>query len=164
MPKKSKGLLSDETVTITRSFSRKLNMSAYGGKQYETADIFCSMTKEVGLDTLEKEAKLLDSLCQKEVNETIEAFTGETPEMEEQQEIKPVKKKKNLDLGIKIEQDELADMQDLVNDLTMAKTASDLKKVVVRIKEVGHELSKTQKEYLSAYYAKRKEVIESNEE
>lgn len=153
-------------ITITRSFSRKLNMAAHGGKQYETADIFCSVTQTtVPGESFGNLSKELDRICQEEVNATIEAFTSEEKEVEEAEEVKPTKKKKNLDLGIKIEQDEFADIQDLINDLTMAKTPADLKKAVIKIKELSSELSKVQKEYLSAYYTKRKEAVtESDEE
>ena len=48
MAKKKQAPVEEESsgeITITRSFARKLNMAAHGGKQYETADIFCTVTK-----------------------------------------------------------------------------------------------------------------------
>ena len=146
-------------ITITRSFSRKLNMAAHGGKQYETADLFCSVTKVVFSEDAEAESKLLDEFCKDEVQKTIDLIDGEVEEIEEA-DIKPKKKKKTLDVGVKIQQEEMEDMQDLINDLTMAKTAADLKEAVGKIKEAAADLSKDQKSYLSAYYTKRKEAIE----
>jgi hypothetical protein len=47
---------SQAPVKITRSFSRKLNMAAYGGNQYESGDFFCA-------STVECEAKDADSVA-----------------------------------------------------------------------------------------------------
>jgi uncharacterized Zn finger protein (UPF0148 family) len=164
MAKKKKAVANDENVesndvfTVTRSFARKLNMAAHGGKQYETADIFCSVTG-TGTD-IEVLSGKLDNICIAEVQKTIDAFDAEEAEVQAE-EVKPTKKKKILDVGVKVEQEEFEEIQSFVNDLTMAKTTSDLKAAVTSIKENSKNFSSTQKEYLSAYYLKRKEAIAS---
>ncbi len=149
---------SAEIVEVTRSFARKLNMAAHGGKQYETADIVCTITAKT--DDIEETSKYLDELCQKEVNATIAALDGEADEVEEAEVPAPKeKKKKSIDLGVKVEQDELQEISEYMNDLTLAKTAKDLKEAAIKIKENMSKFSDVQKKYLTAYYAKRKEAI-----
>ena len=146
---------------ITRSFARKLNMAAHGGKQYETADIFCSVTAKVPAANIEKASEQLDTLCQSEVQKTIDAFDAEEKEIEETEDVKPAKKKKALDLGtdVKIEQDEIEEIQEYVNDLIMAKSPADLKAAFVKIKNNAADMTAIQKKYLAAFYTKRKEAI-----
>lgn len=146
------------SITITRSFTRKLNMSAHGGKQYETADIACAVSCITTIDKMEQASKELDEFCIKNVQETIDVLDGDAAEIEEA-EVKPTKKKKVLDVGIKVEQEEFEEIQTFVNDLTMAKNAKDLKAAVESIQKNSKNFTKEQKEYLSAYYLKRKEAI-----
>ncbi len=157
---KKKATFEIEAMDITRSFSRKLNMAAHGGKQYETADIFASRTvKDVPVDSQEEVGIELFKMCQEEVDQTIRALDGEALE-ESEVEDKPVtKKKKNLNLGMKVTQEETEEIQEHVNNLTMAKTSADLKAAVTKIKEGASEMSADQKKYLSAYYTKRKDAI-----
>jgi len=157
MPKDEKPVVLFE---IKRSFARKLNMNAHGGKQYETADILCEVSAKVPAANIEKASAQLDALCQAEVQKTIDAIDAEEKEIEETEEEKPAKKKKTLDVGIKVEQQELEAIQEYVNDLTMAKTAADLKAAVTKIKNNQDDMTPDEKKYLSAYYLKRKAAIE----
>lgn len=152
------------SIQITRSFARKLNMNAHGGKQYETADIVCTVTATVEAEEREEASKMLDQYCQDDVNATIAALDEEADEEGEEEEVdakpKPEAKKKMIDVGVKVSQDEMEEIQELINDLTMAKTPEDLKKAVIKIKNDSEELSRDQKNYLNAYFKKRKEAIE----
>lgn len=152
----------EREIEITRSFSRKLNMSAHGGKQFETADISCTITAKAPSSSYEKVSGNLDKICQAEVQKTIDAIDNAVEE-EEVAEVKPEKKKKVVDLGVKVDQEELAAIQEYVNDLTMAKTPKDLKAAVLKIKAAEEDLTPTEKKYLSSYYKKRKEAIEGAE-
>lgn len=162
MPKKKKveNEVQEESraITITRSFARKLNMAAHGGKQYETADLFCSITMESTEADFSHDSSVLDQLCQDEVQKTIDAFDSEEAAVESA-EIKPEKKKKIVNVGIKAEQDEMEAIQEYVNDLTLSKTPEDLKAAVTKIQKNMATFNDTQKKYLSAYYLKRKEAL-----
>ena len=66
-------------MEIARSYSRKLNLQHYGGKQYETADFFASRKIEVDDFTMSKEkiqekSEKLYSECESDVNKSIEKF------------------------------------------------------------------------------------------
>jgi len=154
----------EREIEITRSFSRKLNMSAHGGKQYETADISCTVTAKCPADKIEKVSANLDSFAQTEVNKTIDALDKEVDE-EAEIEVKPEKKakRKEVDLGVKVDQDELEAIREYINDLTMAKTSKDLKAAVIKIKAAEDDLTADEKKYLGSYYKKRKAAIEGEE-
>ncbi len=158
MARKKKVEAELEIVSITRSYSRKLNMAAHGGKQYETADLTCSLTANVTEENVEEASEELMKLCIADVDKTIDAIDGEADDVEEA-EVKPKKKKKMLNVGVKVEQEEMEEMQSLVNDLTLAKTSKDLAAAAKSIKAGAKDLNKSQKAYLSAYYMKRKEAI-----
>lgn len=159
MPKKKKEESEAiKAITITRSFARKLNMAAHGGKQYETADLFCSITMESTDTDFETDSAMLDQLCQGEVQKTIDAFDSEEAEVQAA-EVKPEKKKKVVNVGIKAEQDELESIQEYINDLTMSKSLEDLKAAVTKIQANMKDFNDTQKKYLTAYYLKRKEAL-----
>lgn len=145
---------------VTRGYSRKLNMSAHGGKQYETADIFSQRTvHSVPEENSEEVGALLFKRCLDEVEATIEALDRQTLEVEET-EVVPEKKKKVLDVGIKVEQEDLEEISEYVNDLTLAKSLEDLKAAVIKIKDNSAKFSAEQKGYLTAYYQKRKVAIQ----
>ena len=149
-------------VTITRSFGRKLNMSAHGGKQYETADIFISLTTEVPGNEIKESSAQLDKMCQKEVQKTIDAFDASEDEDEDEEVAEEApKKKKKVDVGMKVEQDEFEAIQEYVNDLTLSKTSRELAEAVAKIKKNAEEFTKTEQTYLSSYYKKRKAAIEA---
>ena len=97
----------NETIGITRSFTRKLSLSNYGGNQYETCDFFCSYS-----DTLPKDApegdqhQLSDELYRKARVDVEKAIVDYTANLEEQTQI------------LKIEQDK----KRITDNLTYTKT------------------------------------------
>lgn len=154
---KKKETFKIETVDVTRSYSRKLNMSAYGGKQYETADLHSSRTAK---DVPMSEAKIvgleLHALCVAEVDAVIKQVEDASNEVESAVVPKPAKKKKStMDLGLEIEKEEIEAISTLINDLTLAKTQAELKKAAVSIRKQKDSLNETQQEYLSLYFKKR---------
>jgi len=57
------------TVSITRSFSYKLNLG-----DYQSADFFCSQRAECAPDMVDEVSSDLDQWCQDEVAEAIKQF------------------------------------------------------------------------------------------
>lgn len=62
--------------TISRSYSRKLNLATYGGPQYENIDFFSSYSEEVISETSQEELKrisqLLYDMARADVEEEVE--------------------------------------------------------------------------------------------
>jgi hypothetical protein len=54
-------------MKIKRSFARKLNMSLYGGKAYETADFLCEAEDEADDTQKEIVSEKLNKFCKDEV-------------------------------------------------------------------------------------------------
>ena len=173
MPKKKKSENSS-AVDITRSYSRKLNMAAHGGQQYETIDLFSSRTaKDVPAEEQEEVSAALYQACVDEVEAQVKALDSE---VEEEEEEAPKKAKKvveddeedgddTIDVGgFEMSKSEFRDISPYANDLTLAKTSADLAKAVKRIKEEASTFTEDQKKYLSMYYKKRAAAIEEEED
>ena len=142
-------------LSITRSYSRKLNMSAYGGKQYETADLSATRTAHnVPVDSSKQVSEDLYQQCVEEVEASIDAIANEIDEIKSE-DVKPKKQKKKVAPGVDIEATEMEEITTYVNDLTLAKTKGKLKEAVVKIRTDAARFSDSQKEYLTAYYKKR---------
>ena len=56
---------------IVASYSRKLNHSLYGGKSYETSDIFCSAKQETDKDPADAYNELF-AFCRQAVETKVE--------------------------------------------------------------------------------------------
>ena len=183
MPKKKKSENSS-VVDITRSYSRKLNMAAHGGQQYETIDLFSSRTaKDVPAEEQEEVSAALYQACVDEVEAQVKALDSEVEDEEEAPKKSKKKAKKvveeeddeddeeddedddTIDVGgFKMNKSEFRDISPYVNDLTISKTSADLAKAVKRIKEEASTFTEDQKKYLSMYYKKRAAAIEEEED
>lgn len=186
MPKKQKSRLEEienEVIDITRSYTRKLNMSAYGGKQYETADISATLTvRDVPmLKSAAKSAELFDR-CVNQVEESINFIIGTLSEDEVAEEAPKKKKKAKKEVveedeeeddeesdeisvgGFSISKSEFREISPFVNDITLSKTSGELAKAAKRIKSEAADLTDDQKKYLSAYYKKRLSEVEDEED
>ncbi len=167
MPKKKTTGFELETVDITRSYARKLNMGAHGGAQYETLDLFSSLTaKNVPIAEAKTVSLELYESCKAEVEKEIKKIDEvlETQDLPDADPA-PVKKapKDEMTLGIKIAQTELEEITSYVNDLTLAKTLDDLKEAAAGIRSASEELTKKQKSYLAMYYKKRLAALNQND-
>lgn len=178
MPKKKKSENSS-TVDITRSYSRKLNMAAHGGQQYETIDLFSSRTaKDVPAEEQEEVSAALYQACVDEVEAQVKALDSESEEeapkkakkkakkvVEEEDDDEEDDEDDTIDVGgFSMAKSEFRDISPYVNDLTIAKTSSELTKAVKRIKEEASTFTEDQKKYLSMYYKKRAAAIEEEDE
>ena len=157
-------------------------MSVHGGEKFETADIGSEQSKVCSEDERDEVAVELDTLCISDVQRTIDSIDGVAVEEAKEEEAeedfdeedgeeeeapkkkkKKAKKRKMINVGVNVEQEELAEISELINNLTMAKTPKELKAAAMAIKEEASELTGDQKKYLSAYYKKRKTAIEDAE-
>ena len=181
MPKKKKSENSS-VVDITRSYSRKLNMAAHGGQQYETIDLFSSRTaKDVPAEEQEEVSAALYQACVDEVEAQVKALDSEVEDEEEAPKKAKKKAKKvveeeddeddeeegddTIDVGgFEMSKSEFRDISPYANDLTLAKTSADLAKAVKRIKEEASTFTEDQKKYLSMYYKKRAAEIEEEDD
>lgn len=90
-----------KSVDITRSFSRKLNMAAHGGEQYETIDLSCTMTAhEVDAEDMKVVSKGLYNACKSEVEASVKEIDSASEEDEA-----PKKKSKKASKKV-VEEDE----------------------------------------------------------
>lgn len=152
-----------EVLDITRSYSRKLNMSAHGGKQYETIDLFSSRTaKDVPVQDAQKVSDALYKMCVDEVEAQVNELDNEVKEVEEEEAPTPKRKKLKTHVGVEIEQEELEDIAPLINSITLSKSIKDLKDAAAEIKEKVDELSESQKEYLQKYFAQQLKTLKEN--
>lgn len=181
MPKKKK-TENSSVVDITRSYSRKLNMAAHGGQQYETIDLFSSRTaKDVPADEQEEVSASLYAACVEEVESQIKEIDANLEEAEEAPKKAKKKSKKvveeedddeedddedeTIDVGgFEMNKSEFRDISPYVNDLTLSKTSAELTKAVKRIKEEASTFTDDQKKYLSMYYKKRLAEIEDEDD
>ncbi len=63
-----------DMVEICRSFSYKLNLSNYGGPQYESADFFCSRKMQCHVEAHALVSQTIFEECFEEVRATKDAF------------------------------------------------------------------------------------------
>lgn len=151
--------MKEDMITIKRSYSRKLSLSNYGGNQYETVDLYCERSIEVPKSEAQETSLELFLMCKKEVEKEAEQIVKEiTNEVEEVAE-KESKKKIKTKSGLELDKEELEEIMDLVNDITMSKSLAELKKVAKAIKKRTDSLTKTQYQYLKRYYLQRKKQL-----
>lgn len=146
------------TIDITRSYSRKLNLSAHGGEQFETVDISESRTaKEVVVDQAQEVSEYLYKGCVDSVESAIKAY-DEMMLGEQDEEDAPKKKKKKATSEIDEDKVEFSEIKDQINELLEAESIKELNKTAKAIADNG-ELTKKQIAYLTKLYAKRKDEL-----
>jgi len=128
-------------TTVTRNYFRKLNMSAHGGKQFETVDLGETLTATVGEGQTAKEVgHALHQLAMTHIEEDVAAFDKLAAEDQ------PVKREKAKD-ELKVSNDELVEIRDLIQHLLAAKSMKDLAVLQEEIKQ-RQDLNPTQLAYL----------------
>lgn len=159
MAKKKESVIG--TVTITRSYARKLNLASHGGKQFETLDFGEARTVEnVPIDQANEVSAQLSNDCATSIEGAIESYDQMQLEEEESpSEEKKAKKKKKDVKEIGVARVDLEGISDILNMMTSSGTIKDLKKVGDEIKKRSGELSKEQMEYLRSKYTKAASVL-----
>jgi len=143
-------------MDITRSYSRKLNLSAHGGEQFETVDISESRTaKDVSVVQAPEISEYLYKCCVDSVEDAIKAYDEM---MLGEQEDEPKKKKKKAVSEIDEDKVEFSEIKDQINELLEADSIKELTKVAKAIADNG-DLTKKQIAYLTKLYAKRKDEL-----
>ena len=78
-------------MEISRSFTKKINLSYYGGNKYETCDFFCSRKVEIPDETDDKAkrnlSQSLSQQCIDDVNKSIKEYKDLIPPFEDKQKI-----------------------------------------------------------------------------
>jgi len=152
-----------EVLDITRSYSRKLNMSAHGGQQYETIDLYASRTaKDVPVEDSKKVSDALYKMCVDEVEAQVAEIDNEVKEIEDEEVPAPKRKKLKTHVGVEIEQEELEAIAPLISSITLSKSIKDLKAAAAEIQEKADELSESQKEYIQKYFAQQLKTLKEN--
>jgi len=164
MPK-SKEIYEVKLIDITRSYSRKLNMGAHGGKQYETLDLFASRTaKDVPVEDSAQVSKDLYKMCIEEVEEVIEMLDSNEEEIKKTEVETPKKKVMKTHVGVEIEQAELEEIAVYINNFTLSKSIDEIKEAVTEVKNSTIAFTDSQKQYLSLYYKKCLEALQPKSE
>lgn len=148
-------------LVITRSYSRKLNLSAHGGTQFETLDISAARTARA-LDP-KKEADISNYLyteCVNDVEEAIKQFDALQIEAIEENEQSPKKAKKKSVLDeLEMSQEEIKQISGIINKLVAANSKEELELVGKEIAAIASELNETQLSYLRTKFNKKADVI-----
>lgn len=145
-------------LVITRSYSRKLNLSIHGGAQYETLDILEQRTARC-LDATKANAVsgYLYNECREGVERAILEYDNVVAETIDPT---PKKEKKTTvidDLGMS--QDEVQQISPIINKMVSAETKEQLETVGEEIAAMSPELSKTQLDYLRVKFNKKANVL-----
>lgn len=143
-------------ITVKRSYSRKLNMSAHGGLQYETADFVEERSCSV-LDQNEANvaSELLFKQCFESVERTIKEFDAL---MLGEAETKPRKKKEPLD-EIGMSEEEVSQIAPIINKLVAANSEEELQAVGNEIEEIKGDLNENQLSFLRLKYNAKGKVL-----
>lgn len=162
--KKRDRLNFDGQVTVTKSYTRKLNMSMHGGKQYETLDLGETRTVTVEADEAQQAADQLYNDCKASVEENIRQFDNEMALFggaQEQGDVTPAPrkpKKETSDIGF--DREELKEIAPILNKLVAAKTIDQMKELGDEI-QLMSELTKSQKDYLRTMYNKKAKELQN---
>ncbi len=78
-----------ETVEVCRSFSRKLNLSNYGGQQYESADFFASRKITCAAEAASWVSQQIFEECVAEVQESMAAYIQDMKHKAQQRATRP---------------------------------------------------------------------------
>ena len=140
-------------VSITKGYSRKLNLSAHGGKQFETLDISETRTATVGEDeNADMIATKLYNQCRESVELNIKVYDSEL------EGVIPESKKEKKEEQ-KEDQEELEEISQFINQIVNAETAEDLKEVQKNIAEESSNLKSSQLEYLRNFFNKKAKAL-----
>lgn len=135
---------------VTRTYSRKLNLSAHGGTQFETLDISESRTAIVSGQDPDEVSDELYRQCKDSVERNIEAYDAQFNTGE---------KKEKKAKGKKDEEDEdneeLDEISKYINAIINASSTEELKKVKEEISEAAESLKDSQLEYLRKIFSKK---------
>ena len=150
--------------TITKSYSRKLNMSMHGGKQFETMDISESRTISIdGMDgnVVDEVAARLFEQVKASVERDIVKFDAEMGAEETDEE--PKQKKVKADEKVVAEAKSIKGSEHLINAINRSKTKDELTAVGKQIKEAIEQkkLTAEQVTTLSKLYEGRKKHFKS---
>jgi len=137
---------------ITVSLSRKLNLKDYGGKQYETADIFASRT-----------VKDIETKVSSQVYADLLAIVSNDLELAKQHYVSQfkvsnqadeVEKAKEVEKVLKLTKKEQEGIKDLVTKMLNAKTPAEVKALGEEIKN-AEGLNQAQVTVLRKTYTER---------
>lgn len=136
-------------VDVTVGYSRKLNLSAHGGNQFETLDIHESRTaKGIIYNEADKIRTKLFNACKENVEETIKEYDAYMAS-----ELDPVKKKEKKKDTLGVDKDELEGIAHLIQQLIDAKDMKEMEAVQEAIKAEKKDLNEFQLEYLRTKYS-----------
>lgn len=139
---------------ISKTFTRKLNMSMHGGKQFETLDI--SETREVTLAESD-DVNLVAKELFKILKASVESDIAQIDSLASQQTEEP--KKVTQKTQVDIDKAELEGIRDLIQKLIVAKSKEEMIALQEEIKE-RQDLSKDQLEYLKLKYNSKAKTIQ----
>lgn len=128
-------------------YTRKVNMHEHGGLQYEMAEITQGfIAKDITLDEAPAISAALYKKCVAVVEKRIERIDKQAKE----KETTPTEK-----TGIELDKEEMDDIIEVFNDITIAKSMKALRNCAQEVKELAPSLKKVQIKFLRAHYKDR---------
>lgn len=133
--------------SVTRSYSKKINLSNYvPGRDYESADLFSSHNEQLPVGAKQEE---IDALSQK-------LFEMAQKDVEDTATIIINKLKKAAGMAVELTEKEYEQIKDLTEMLETAVSAEDVEKVVSVIKERKPSLNEGQLDFLRSATSRAK--------
>lgn len=145
-------------LVITRSYTRKLNLSVHGGVQYETLDISEQRSARC-LDATKATAlsEYLYNECKEGVERAIIEYDQVVAETIDPTQKKAKKTTAIDDLGMS--QDDIKQIAPIINKMASAETKEQLEAVGEEIASMSSELNKTQLDYLRLKFTKKANIL-----